>query len=75
MTASKGLPNPTNEKFRIEIEEKAILEIIDSQGQILETRLLMVKENNIDISKLSDGVYTLRIITDNGIAIRKLIKE
>jgi len=68
-------PNPKNEKFRIEIEEKAILEIIDSQGQILETRLLMVKENNIDISKLSDGVYTLRIITDNGIAIRKLIKE
>jgi photosystem II stability/assembly factor-like uncharacterized protein len=68
-------PNPANKKLIIDIEEKAILEIINVQGQIVDTKSLTEKINNLDISKLSSGVYTLRIKTDRGIAIRKLIKQ
>ena len=68
-------PNPANDKLNIDIEEKATLEIINAQGQIIETKSLTEKSNNLDLSNLVSGVYTLRIKTDRGIAIRKLIKQ
>ena len=68
-------PNPTNDKLNINLEEKATLEIINAQGQIVDSKSLTEKTNNLDISNLVSGVYTLRIKTDRGIAIRKLIKQ
>ncbi len=68
-------PNPANDKLNIDIEEKAFIEIINVQGQILETKSLVNKTNVLDISKLSSGIYTLRIKTDKGISVRKLIKQ
>jgi len=59
----------------INIEEKATLEIINVQGQIVDTKNLTEKSNNLDLSNLVSGVYTLRIKTDKGIAMRKLIKQ
>jgi len=68
-------PNPATDKLTIEIEENATLEILNIQSQIVDVIGLTEKTNNLDISKLSDGVYTLLIRTDKGIAIRKLIKQ
>ena len=68
-------PNPSNEIFCIDLEEKAQLEIINAQGQIIDSKSLTEKQNNLDLSNLVSGVYTLRIKTDRGIAIRKLIKQ
>ena len=68
-------PNPANDKLSIDIEEKATLEIINSQGQIVDTKSLTEKVNNLDLSNIVSGVYTLRIKTDRGIAIKKLIKQ
>ena len=68
-------PNPANNILSIDIQENAILEILNTQGQILNTKSMKEKNNNLDISNLSSGVYTLRIKTDRGIAIRKLIKQ
>jgi hypothetical protein len=71
----KLYPNPAYDKLYIEIDEKATLEIINIQGKILDTKSLTDKVNNLDLSNLVSGVYTLRIKTDRGIAIRKLIKQ
>jgi hypothetical protein len=68
-------PNPANDKLYIEIDEKATLEIINYQGKIYDVKTLKENTNNIDISMLSSGIYTLRIKTEKGIAVRKLIKE
>ena len=68
-------PNPANDKLNIEIEEMATLEIINLQGQIVMTNSLTEKVKNLDISNLKCGIYTLRLITNKGIAIRKLIKQ
>ena len=68
-------PNPTSDILIIDIEEKGILEIINLQGQIVDLKNLPEKQNNLDLSNLVSGVYTLRIKTDRGIAIRKLIKQ
>jgi hypothetical protein len=68
-------PNPANGVLYIDIGEKANLEILNIQGQIVYSKSLTEKVNNLDISNLRSGVYTLRIKTGRGIAIRKLIKQ
>ena len=68
-------PNPANDKLNIDIKENATLEILNTQGQIIETISLTEKTNNLDISNLHGGVYILRIKTDRGIATRKLIRQ
>jgi len=71
----KVYPNPSSDIINIDIEEEATLEIINTKGQIVDTKSLTEKVNNLDLSNLVSGVYTLRIKTDRGIAIRKLIKQ
>jgi hypothetical protein len=68
-------PNPTNNEINIDTEEMGTLELINMQGQIVDSKSLTEKSNNLDLSNLVSGVYTLRIKTDRGIAIRKLIKQ
>ncbi len=69
-------PNPANNILFVNIiDVMTELEIINAQGQKLSTHSLTEKVNSLDISNLPSGVYTLRIKTDRGIAIRKLIKQ
>jgi hypothetical protein len=68
-------PNPTDKILYISTKEKATIEIINIRGQILDIKNLTENSYSIDISNLVSGVYTLRIKTDKGIAIRKLIKK
>jgi len=71
----KIYPNPANDKLNITLEEKATLEIINSQGQIVVSKSLTERTNNLNVSDLPGGVYSLRIKTNKGIAVRKLIKQ
>ena len=68
-------PNPTKDVLNISINKKATLEIINVQGQIVDIKSLTEKVNNLDLSNLVSGVYTLRVKTNRGIAIKKLIKQ
>jgi hypothetical protein len=71
----KIFPNPTKENLVVEISQNAQLEIFNSQGQLIKAKTLTEKKSDIDLSGISSGVYTLRIKTDKGIAVKKLIKE
>ena len=67
-------PNPTSDFFRVDIDrnyESITIEIYDILGK----KLLTVKDNvdNIDISNLRNGIYTLRLKTNKGEASIKLI--
>jgi len=68
-------PNPVYDNLYIDIDEKATLEIINIQGQIVDSKSLTEKVNNLDLSNIVSGVYTLRIKTEKGIAMKKLIKQ
>ncbi|MFH1321476.1 MAG: T9SS type A sorting domain-containing protein, partial [Bacteroidota bacterium] len=67
-------PNPANDKIEITGLKNGIIEIINLQGQIIKI-LNLSNTKTIDISKLSGGVYTMKIKTDNGIIVKKLIKQ
>ncbi len=74
-TDPKIFPNPASEILFLETDENVTVEIINMQGQIVETLLLTGKTNTVDISGLKRGVYSLRIKTESGITVRKLIKQ
>jgi len=68
-------PNPANDVLFIDLDKESTLEIVNIHGQIVDIKCLAEKSNSLDISNLVTGVYTLRIKTDRGIAIKKLIKQ
>ena len=65
-------PNPTSGIITFDRTDIQKVEIIDAMG-----RLLMTIENKhiIDLSKLNEGYYTLRVALPEGVAVRKVIKQ
>jgi hypothetical protein len=74
----KIYPNPTTGQLKIESEEMRIVnvEIFDIFGKkVLLQKSLMSFETVINISHLSAGVYLLRISTEAGEVVRKVVKS
>ena len=71
-------PNPTNGAVTISNPELRItdVEIFDSYGKNISAHLFITSLSNhlINISHLPAGVYFLRIQTDEGMAMRKVVK-
>jgi uncharacterized repeat protein (TIGR01451 family) len=69
-------PNPTNaiininSKFNIKT-----VQLFDVQGRLLETDLANSNETTFDISNKQNGVYFLKITSENGSKIEKVVKE
>ena len=65
-------PNPTSATITFNRTDIKKIEVLDAVG-----RTAAVYENShiIDLSKLSKGYYTMRITTDRGVAIRKVIRN
>lgn len=68
-------PNPSNDKIEIEGLQTGQIEIVDLNGRVIENKKISDTKISIDISTLSSGVYTIRIKADDGIIIKKLVKE
>jgi photosystem II stability/assembly factor-like uncharacterized protein len=68
----KIYPNPTNNKFSIEYENIEYVEIFNEFGQ-----LILKPKNYHDINLICqpNGVYFIKIVVDNLILTRKLIKQ
>lgn len=68
-------PNPSKGIFNIEGNGIRKVEIINTYGQVIYSK---ENENNnlhIDLNNQAIGVYFLRVITDQGIVTKQLIKE
>ncbi len=66
-------PNPASSKvnFICNSNIKSI-ELYDVQGRILET---ILNANTLDISGKTNGIYFLKITTENGSRVEKIVKE
>jgi hypothetical protein len=70
-------PNPTNRNIAIELDNDInSIEIINITGKVL------LKENNLNsgthnfnLSNFKSGIYFVKLISDNGIEIKRLIKQ
>jgi len=69
-------PNPTNgivnitSKFNIKS-----MELFDVQGRILETSLEQSSTSKIDLSSKQNGIYFLKVNTENGSKVEKIVKQ
>jgi hypothetical protein len=72
----KVYPNPSkgNVNINCNFNIKSIA-LYDVQGRILETNLVNDVSKTIDISTKQNGIYFIKITTDKGIKVEKLIKE
>jgi len=72
----KIYPNPTSSIINIESDFTInSIELYDMQGRNLETRQMNETRTAIDISTKSNGVYFLKIKTDHGSKVMKIIKN
>jgi len=72
----KVYPNPSkgNVNINCNFNIKSI-ELYDVQGRILETNLVNDVSKTIDISTKQNGIYFIKITTEKGIKVEKIIKE
>ena len=49
--------------------------VFDVQGRVLQTQITSSKDFEIDLSNRSDGVYFVKIQTEKGIKVEKIIKQ
>ena len=73
----KIYPNPTKGTINITSNFNIqTIELYDIQGRVLETHLEeSATATTIDISNKSKGIYFLKIKSDNGIKVEKIVKE
>ena len=71
-------PNPASDTVNITLSnanENATLEIFNTQGKQVLTSDLNAKQNQIDISELPQGMYILKVTSENGVQTERLLKE
>jgi hypothetical protein len=70
------LPNPANES--ITITSTSIfntVEIVSFLGQTILSQPANGNRLTLDVSNLTNGVYFVRIITENGASVQKFVKQ
>ncbi len=68
-------PNPVTNDIEIEAPQNTNIEIMSSQGQIMESFVTKNTNTTIDISIFPCGIYFIKAKTANSITVKKLIKE
>ncbi|HTL82089.1 MAG TPA: T9SS type A sorting domain-containing protein [Bacteroidia bacterium] len=69
-------PNPSNGKFTLNgIENNSRVEIYNSTGQLIFSEDNFKQGERIDISDQPDGIYLIKIKTDNKILSQKIVKS
>ena len=67
----KVYPNPTSGRFYVQTEGQSLKRIYDLSGRLL----LETKDNQVDMSSLSQGIYILKVTGRDGITgTEKIIK-
>ncbi|AWV98702.1 T9SS type A sorting domain-containing protein [Arcticibacterium luteifluviistationis] len=72
-------PNPSKDHVRIELNQKPkqqpVVNLFNMKGELLKTGLIADKTLDIDISHLNEGNYLIRVVSENQVMTRKIIKR
>ncbi len=69
-------PNPASSMVNINCNNiiKSV-QLYDVQGRLLQKKLISEKTSSINISDKSNGIYFLKIISDKGFKVQKIVKK
>ncbi|WP_374550660.1 T9SS type A sorting domain-containing protein [Flavobacterium sp.] len=69
-------PNPARNNVNIHCNNTMkTIELYDVQGRVLQSQVIDSQSSNMDISSKSKGVYFLKVVTEKGIKVEKLVKN
>gem|GEM_PF-1896343 len=68
-------PNPATNLVYINCEEKSVVEILNLQGQVVATKTISGKNESVDVSGLAQGVYVVKVKTEQGVITKKIVKQ
>jgi len=69
-------PNPTNEMININSNYNIkSIQLIDLQGRLLETKVVDETQSSFTIANYSNGIYFLKVTSEKGSKIAKIVKE
>jgi Leucine-rich repeat (LRR) protein len=69
-------PNPTKGNLKIDADHMIkVIELYDIQGRILQTSIENTTTAKLDIANKANGIYFVKITTERGTNIEKVIKE
>lgn len=72
----KVYPNPAQSNFTISGNNNIkSIELYDIQGRLLLTEIVNALEATLDVSSRDKGIYFIKVISEKGIKVEKLIKE
>lgn len=75
-TSIVAYPNPTTGMLTIQAPSETTVQVFNTSGSLLYTRIITEGKNQIDLSALPTGLYFLRVVTHNGDASTiKIIKS
>ena len=67
-------PNPASSTFQIDGVESGILNLINAQGAVVRS-LEVNSTEEIDISDLPSGIYMVKLETESGVSVQKMMIE
>uniref|UniRef100_UPI0023F585B1 DUF7619 domain-containing protein n=1 Tax=Flavobacterium filum TaxID=370974 RepID=UPI0023F585B1 len=71
-------PNPVKDVVNITVKNDSILktiELYDVQGRLLQTQLVNDVHSELNVSSRANGMYFIKINTDKGTKVEKLVKK
>ena len=68
-------PNPTEGFLNINTTEPSILNVFDKSGRLVMTKNLNLFARKINLSNLSNGIYTIEIIGSNNTQFSQIVKK
>ncbi|MFA4852003.1 MAG: T9SS type A sorting domain-containing protein [Bacteroidales bacterium] len=68
-------PNPASDNLTIETPQKATIEILNIEGQVLKSMNTEEVHATLDISGFARGMYFIKVKTEKGVAVKKFVKE
>jgi Leucine-rich repeat (LRR) protein len=75
-TSVSVYPNPVKNILSITAKDNITsIQLFDIQGRLVSTKLTTSMEASIDLSQQTSGVYFLKVYTDNGMKVEKVIKQ
>ena len=71
-------PNPVNNVINFSNDQNAVVssvEMADLNGRIIKSVKVNATEGQISVSDLATGMYMMKITTDQGVAVKKIVKQ
>ena len=66
-------PNPTNDNLNIEAKSMSRITLINTLGQVVLDKAVDGDNELLDLSKYETGIYTLRVNTEEGVVMRRVV--